>query len=103
MRLLFGDAYSEIVPVPLAILAFGHLVSVFFGSVGLLLTMSGFEKETLRGQVVALVVNVAACGLLIPRFGAVGAATGAMLGLIVWNVVLAIRVHQLLRIRPSAV
>jgi O-antigen/teichoic acid export membrane protein len=103
VRLLFGAQYADIVPLPLAILAFGYLVSVFFGSVGLLLTMSGFEKETLRGQVIALLVNVAACGLLIPTFGAVGAATGATLGLVVWNVVLAIRVRKLLGIRPTAV
>lgn len=103
VRLLFGDQYAGIVPLPLAILAFGYLASVFFGSVGLLLTMSGFEKETLRGQVIALVVNVSTCGLLIPRFGAVGAATGATLGLIVWNVVLAFRVRNLLGIRSMAV
>ena len=64
--------------------------------------MSGHENETLRGQVISLGVNIIACSVLIPLYGAVGAAAGVMIGVLVWNVVLAVRVRSQLGIRPSA-
>ena len=98
----FGTGYPKLVFWPLVILAVGQLVSVFFGSVGYLLIMSGNEKETLRGQILALFVNVLVCSLLIPQYGAVGAALGVMAGLVAWNIILAVRVYQRLGIRPTA-
>ena len=102
ITLLYGAVYAESAYLPLIILALGQVVSVAFGSVGFLLVMSGHEHETLRGQAIALVINVLLCSLLIPAFGAIGAALGATGGLLVWNVVLAFRVRALLGIRPTA-
>ncbi len=99
---VFGADYAAIAYGPLAILTLGQLVNVFFGSVGYLLTMSDREADTLWGQGVALVVTAAACGILIPGFGATGAAVGVTLGLLAWNVILAIRVGHRLGIRPTA-
>ncbi len=100
---VFGAEYAEIATLPLAILAFGQLINVGFGSVGMLLTMSGFERDTLLGQLTALIVNVVAAATLIPPFGAVGAALAAALGLVVWNVVLAVLVTRRLKISPGPI
>ena len=102
IALFYGAEYADIAFWPLAILAFGNLISVFFGSVGYMLTMSDLENETLRGQAISLSVNIVACSILIPVYGAVGAAIGVTIGVVVWNVVLAIRVYHRLGIRPSA-
>lgn len=90
LRFVFGPEYVGIATLPLAILAIGQLINVTFGSVGMLLTMSGFERDTLRGHVTALVINALAAVALIPFFGAVGAALATALGLLVWNSVLAV-------------
>jgi O-antigen/teichoic acid export membrane protein len=103
IALVFGAQYVELTFWPLAILALGQLISVFFGSVAYLLTMSGHEQTTLTGQIVALGVNVVACSILIPRYGAVGAALGVTAGLVVFNIILGAQVYRRLGIRPTAV
>lgn len=100
--IIFGDVYRDSATLPLAILAAGQLVNVAFGSVGMFLAMSGFERDTLAGQIIALVANAAAAVLLIPSFGAVGAALSVSIGLVTWNVVLAILFFKRLGFRPSA-
>lgn len=100
--LVYGEAYTESAPAPLAILAVGQLVNVAFGSVGMFLTMCGFERDTLNGQIVALLANATAATILIPPLGAVGAALAVAIGFATWNVILAIRFAQRLGLRPSA-
>jgi O-antigen/teichoic acid export membrane protein len=65
------------------------------------LVMSGFERDTLFGQLVALACNALAAIILIPRFGAEGAAYAAALGLLTWNFILAVKFVQRLKLRPS--
>ncbi|SCZ67387.1 oligosaccharide flippase family protein [Thiohalomonas denitrificans] len=103
LNTVFGAEYAEIATLPLAILAIAQLINVAFGSIGMLLTMSGFERDTLRGQVFALVINVIAAMVLIPIYGVAGAAFAAALGLVMWNVVLAFLVMSRLDIRPGLV
>jgi O-antigen/teichoic acid export membrane protein len=102
VQLIYGSAYTDAVTVPLAILAAGQLINVAFGSVGIFLCMTGYERETLVGQVTGFVVNIIGTLVLIPRFGAVGAACAATLGLATWNGVLAMKVIQRLQLRPTA-
>ena len=99
---IYGDVYVDSVPLPLTILCIGQLVNVGVGSVGMFLTMTGFEKDTLKGHMVALIVNVTAAIFLIPILGANGAALAVALGLVTWNVLLAVRLFQRVGIRPLA-
>lgn len=99
---LFGAEYAQAAFWPLVIIASGHLFNVFVGSVGLLLIMSDFEIDMLRSQFVALGANLLACAVLIPTYGATGAAIGTGVGLVVWNVLMAFRVHARLGIWPTA-
>lgn len=101
LNLVFGAEYKEIATAPLTILTFGQLINVSVGSVGMLLMMSGYERDTLLGQVMALIVNVLAAVLLIPPMGAVGAAIATAIGLLVWNGALAAMVFHRLSIVPS--
>lgn len=100
--LVYGDAYVAAVTIPLAILCLGQLVNVAFGSVGLFLTMSGFERDTLFGQILALVVSALSAVALIPFLGVVGAALAVAIGSATWNAILAVRLIQRLNIRPTA-
>lgn len=99
--LSFGDAFREPVWLPLAILCIGQLCNVYFGSVGTVLNMSGYERNTLIGVGIGLTVNFILSLLLIPIYGAVGAATAISSGVIVWNVYLAYCVKVRLSIRTT--
>lgn len=100
INIAFGVEYVNIATTPLIILSVAQLVNVAFGSVGKLLTMSGYERDSLYGQFVSLLVNVITAVLLIPELGAVGAAYAAAIGLITWNILLAIKVKSRLGLRP---
>ena len=98
---VFGTEYVALSSTPLAVLAAAQVVNVAFGSVGMFLIMSGHERDTLTGQTIALFLNIAAAYLLIPSYGADGAAYAAAIGLITWNIILAFKLVQRLRIRPA--
>lgn len=102
LDLVFGAEYRDSASLPLAILAIGQLINVLFGSVGMFLTMSGYERDTLIGQIIALLVNAIAAVLLIPPLGAMGAALAVTIGLATWNVVLGILFIKRLGLKPSA-
>lgn len=98
---VFGTAYVDLASTPLAVLAAAQVINVAFGSVGMFLTMSGHERDTLMGQIFALILNVVAAFFLIPSYGANGAAYAAAIGLITWNIILAFKLVQRLGIRPA--
>lgn len=102
IRVAFGAGYSDIAYWPVVIIAVGQLFNVFFGSVGNFLSMGGYERETLKGQILAVVVNVALCIALIPFFGAIGAAVGVAMGIISWNSILFAMVKRRICISSSA-
>jgi len=84
---VFGPEYASAY-LPLSILAVGQVFSASMGQVGALLSMTGYERQTLRGFIVAFGVNIALNVALIPYFGAIGAATATSLSLVVLNLVL---------------
>jgi len=100
LKFVFGDAYAS-GALPLAILALGQLANASFGSVGALLNMSGHENDTLKGMLVAVIVNIILNFILIPRFGSIGAALGTAISCFAWNVVLRNFVQKRLGIESS--
>ena len=87
LGIVFGDEY-RIAAVSLQILVVGQCINVFFGSVGTLLNMTGFEKESSRGMIIAIIINIALNLILIPAFGLNGAALSSMLSIFFWNFIL---------------
>jgi O-antigen/teichoic acid export membrane protein len=85
--LLFGQQFTE-GATALAILAVGQLVNVACGPVGVVMTMTGQERIAARVIGVAAIANLVAGALLIPVWGVQGAAIGAVISMIVWNVLL---------------
>lgn len=101
LRLVFGQGYHS-GAVALILLSIGQLFSSAIGSVGTLLNMTGHEKDTIKGISIAVVANLTMNILLIPEYGASGAATATMLTLILWNYLLRKAVHMRLGIESSA-
>jgi O-antigen/teichoic acid export membrane protein len=87
LGIVFSDEY-RIAAVALQILVVGQCINVFFGSVGTLLNMTGFEKESSKGMIIAITINIALNLILIPTFGLNGAALSSMLSIFFWNLIL---------------
>jgi O-antigen/teichoic acid export membrane protein len=86
----------------LVVLCIGQLVNAAMGSVGLLLMMTGHERDAAKGIGCGALANAVLSALLIPPFGLEGAAYAASLSLILWNVVLAVVVRRRLAIDSTA-
>jgi O-antigen/teichoic acid export membrane protein len=101
LRLVFGSAYLGAY-IPLLILLVGQAVNSATGSVGMLLTMTRYERDTAKGLAVSAILNVALNLLLVPLLGIIGAAVATALSLITWNVLLWWAVRRRLRINSLA-
>lgn len=84
LSLLFGDEYIGANPA-LLILCIGQLGNVLVGSVGLILKQLSFEKLVLRSVTFSMIVNVMLCYLLVPTYGANGAAVAMTASFLLWN------------------
>lgn len=67
------------------ILLLGQCFNVLVGPTGAVLNMTRYERLMNRLALAGLIVNIAANLLLVPHFGAAGAAAGSAAGLIVLN------------------
>lgn len=105
----FGDRFlliygNDFLPgrVALGVLGFAQLVNVAAGPVGLLLIMTGHERDAARAVALSAALNAALNAALIPRWGVEGAALATAASLIVWNLLLAGWVVRRLGIHPTA-
>lgn len=99
---VYGEAYTGAF-LALILLCVGQCVNAFFGSVGNLLTMSGKEWVALSGLVISTLVNIILNWLLIPKYGAEGAAMATAASVITWNAILWVSALIILKIDSSAI
>jgi O-antigen/teichoic acid export membrane protein len=86
----------------LSILAVGCVVNAAAGTVSLLLTMTGYERDAAMGIGTGVLVNVALNGALIPLWGVEGAAVATSTSMILRNLLMAFLVHKRLEINSMA-
>lgn len=84
---VFGAVYFSSYE-PLIILLVAQFINVLVGSVGLLLMMTGYEKEATIGLIMAAGVNIVLNLLLVPSLGMIGAAVATAVSMVVWNLIL---------------
>lgn len=82
---LFGSEFAGAY-WPLLILALGQLANAGFGATGMLLNMTGFERDVTRVVAIAAGLNVGLNLALIPFLGVIGAAVATSVSLLFWNV-----------------
>ncbi len=87
----------------LAILGAGQLINAATGSVGLLLIMTGYERDAALCVGISAAVNIILNLILIPRWGLEGAAAATATAVILWNILLTVLVYRRLGIHPTAV
>lgn len=78
----------------LYIIAIGQAINAFFGSSISILTMSGNEKYVLKGMIISASTNVVLNLILVPELGVDGAALGASISIVIWNIYLWIAIRR---------
>jgi O-antigen/teichoic acid export membrane protein len=101
LRLVFGADFGA-ADVALAVVSVGQLANVATGSVGVLLVMTGHQREAALGTAAGAVLNVGLAIALIPALGAIGAAVAAAASTIVSNVLLVVVVRRKLQLDATA-
>jgi len=96
---MFGKDFEAGWPA-LVVGTFGQLVNCGVGSVGFLLLMSGHERRLVRVQIVMAAVMVILCFYLVPRWGALGAASAAAITNAGMNLLNLIEVWRALKLSP---
>lgn len=102
IQLVFGTAYLTAWP-PLMILAVGQVSNAGAGPVGLVLNMTGYERDSFFGLLAAAVVNVMLNAALIPSMGTIGAAIATAISTALWNILLSWRVRRRLGFLPFGI
>lgn len=98
---LFGREFVAAQDV-LAVLLLGGIVNAFTGVVAYFVTLTGRERQGLAIFAGALALSIGLNLLLIPRYGAVGAAIASSSATIAWNLVMLVYVRRTIGIDASA-
>jgi O-antigen/teichoic acid export membrane protein len=98
---IFGQDYVDDGQATTLILASTMLVATACGAVDVMLLMAGRSGLSLANNVAALVVNLGLNALLIPQWGATGAAVAWAAALVTRNLLPLWQVHALLDLRPG--
>ncbi len=102
LLLLFGETFAAAL-LPLAILLVGGLGNAFTGAVAHFLTMTNRQNSVLGILLASTAVSLVSGVLLIPLYGAAGAAWSATIGLLVPNILMVIVVRRTLGIDATAI
>ncbi|MEV6343482.1 MATE family efflux transporter [Actinoplanes sp. NPDC051851] len=95
----FGDGYRSGAPV-VVVLAGAMLVATGCGMVDMVLAMAGRTSANLANVLVALAVTIGLDVLLIPRWGALGAAAGLACAVVANNLLPLAQIHHAARLHP---
>jgi O-antigen/teichoic acid export membrane protein len=98
---LFGIEFTR-GQTALSLLSLGQFMSACIGSVGLLLGMTGHERDTSICVAISAVANIILNWWLIPIWGINGAAFATLVSALLWNLSLSVLVYWRLGISPSA-
>ena len=96
---IFGEEYISGRNL-LLIIMYGQMINVFSGSNGLILNMSGRSKLMLNNSIISFVIIAISAHLLIPKYGAVGAAIAIAINILVMNTIKFFQVLVLEKMHP---
>jgi O-antigen/teichoic acid export membrane protein len=98
---LFGSEFIQAYSA-LSILSVGCVINAAAGSVGLLLVMTGYERDAAKVLGTSVVLNVVLNAALIPHWGVEGAATASSVSMIARNLLMVLVVHRRVGIHSTA-
>ncbi|GHO82125.1 flippase [Dictyobacter formicarum] len=96
---LSGRSFQAAWPL-LVVSAFGSMINAATGSVGYMLLMTGHQKISFLNSLLSVGLNILLGVLLIPHFGAMGAAIGTTVTLAIVNILRYVQIRTLLKFYP---
>lgn len=99
LSFFFGPEYVEAAPV-LQILAFGFMFQNFFGLTGMTVISMGKTRVALAATSIGAVSNIILNVVLIPLYGAIGAAIASAATLCLANIFTSVMLYHYSRIHP---
>ena len=100
LLLIYGEEFALGINA-LRLLIIGDMINIAMGTVGIILTMTGFERDAMKGFILGVIINLVCCFLFVPSMGVTGAALALTISNIIWNFYLAYIVYQRLGIFSS--
>jgi O-antigen/teichoic acid export membrane protein len=97
---LFGHGFRE-GSTALTILVVGQVFNAATGAVGMVLVMTRHERSAVLATLTGTCLNIVLSALLIPGWGATGAATATAVSMVLINVLFVVALVRKLRIRPT--
>ena len=94
LLLLYGDEYVSAVSV-LYVICLTHVVNSYFGPVMVAMNMLGRESISLYAVVVSLLVTCTLGELMVTKHGALGVAIAVLVGVFIWNTILAVGLYRI--------
>ena len=99
---LFGPQFPVAYPV-LIVMLVGQIINALAGPVALLLNMTGHQHDVAKVLALSATMNVVLNAVLIPRYGALGAAIAMSFSMASWNVIMSVIVWKRLELVALAV
>ncbi|UCG25571.1 MAG: flippase [Chloroflexota bacterium] len=96
---IFGDDFIA-GAMAMRVLAFAELVDAFTGTCGAIIDMTGLTRVKVANSVIQLILAITVNVLLIPKYGLMGAAVGALIVNAAINTLRMIEVWYVFRILP---
>ncbi len=94
----FGKEFSAAY-MPMVILIGAQVINAAAGPVAIVMMMTNYQTAALKISIFSIILNVALCIVLIPRYGAVGAATAGGIALVTWRAIALVYLYKKERIR----
>lgn len=82
----------------LIVLVIGQLISAFFGSTGIFMSMTGHQSVELKVGIFILVLSFIAYKILLPLYGLFAAASIYVISSLIWNLIMVIYIRLKLNI-----
>ena len=89
----YGEYFTQDLPT-LYILLSGSVIGSFFGPIGLFLNMTGHQTAFFRIILFGAVINIVLNMLLIPLWGALGAALATLACFLTWNILATLKMYK---------
>lgn len=99
---LYGVEFRSVY-FPLLILCAGQLFRATTGTVGMLLNMTGNERHVMTISILSVLLNLTLHSILIPRYGAAGAAVATAVTIVFTNSYLAWNAWKILGIQTTPI
>ncbi|MDT8382977.1 MAG: flippase [Gammaproteobacteria bacterium] len=94
----FGREFSSAYPA-MMVLVVAQIINAAAGPVAIIMMMTIYQAAALKISILSILLNIALCIALIPRYGALGAATASGIALVSWRMIALVYLYKKEHIR----